>query len=55
MDCEIKDEGLSRVGFVIDLNAGETADVEVMLSPNSKKGIKIQMPKLVLSKRSKDK
>ena len=55
MDCEIKDEGLSRVGFVIDLNAGETADVEVMLSPNSKKGIKIQMPKLGLSKRSKDK
>ena len=51
MDCEIKDEGVTRVGFEINLKAGEVADVEVMLSPINKKGIKIAMPKINLLKK----
>ena len=55
LDCETHDENLTRVGFEINLKAGETADVEVMLSPNSKKGVKIQLPKLNLLKKGKNK
>ena len=55
LDCEVHDENLTRVGFEINLKAGETADVEVMLSPNSKKGVKIQLPKLNLLKKGKNK
>lgn len=50
MDCEIKDEGITRVGFVFDLKAGEMVDFVVTLSPEKKKGVKLQLPKLNLGK-----
>ena len=45
LDCELKDEGITRVGFEILLKAGESADVEVALTPIKKKGFKIPLPK----------
>lgn len=45
LDCELKDEGVTRVGFEILLKAGESADVEVALTPIKKKGFKIPLPK----------
>lgn len=45
LDCELKDEGITRVGFEIMLKAGESADVEVELTPIKKKGLKISFPK----------
>ena len=43
---EIKDEGVSIVGFEILLKAGESANVEVAMTPIKKKGFKIQLPKM---------
>ena len=49
---EIKDEGVSRVGFVLELKAGQTADIVVNISPE--KGKKsLTLPKLNLLKRKK--
>ena len=45
LDCEIKDKGVSLVGFEILIKAGESADVEVALTPIKKKGFKIALPK----------
>ena len=46
LDCELKDEGVSIVGFEILLKAGESANVEVDMTPIKKKGFKIQLPKM---------
>jgi hypothetical protein len=49
---EIKDEGVSRVGFVLELKAGQTADIVVNISPE--KGKKsLTLPKLNLLKKKK--
>ena len=49
---ELKDEGVSRVGFVLELKPGQSADVVVCLSPEkTKKGF--SLPKLNLLKRKK--
>lgn len=49
---EIKDEGVSRVGFVLEVKGGQMADIEVNISPDKgKKGFKL--PKLNLLKRKK--
>ena len=49
---EIKDDGVSRVGFVLELKAGQTADIEVNISPE--KGKKsLTLPKLNLLKKKK--
>ena len=49
---ESKDEGLSRVGFIIQLKPNQSADVEVCLSPEkAKKGF--SLPKLDVLKRKK--
>lgn len=55
MDCETHDEGLSRVGFVIELRAGENVDVEVMLSPERGKSISLPKLKLNLGRRNRAK
>lgn len=53
MECEEHDKGVTRVGFVIDLKAGEVADVEVILSPDKKKSLKLSMPKLNLGRKNR--
>lgn len=53
MECEVPDKGVTLVGFVIDLKAGETADVVVTMSPDKKKGLKITLPKLNLGKKNR--
>ena len=53
MECEEPDNGVSRVGFVFDLKAGEVADVEVILSPDKKKSLKLSIPKLNLGRKNR--
>lgn len=53
MECEESDNGVSRVGFVFDLKAGEVADVEVILSPDKKKSLKLSIPKLNLGRKNR--
>ena len=50
-DFESRDNGLRRVGFVMQLKAGQSVDVEVSFSPEKGKGI--SLPKLNLGRRNK--
>ena len=50
-DFELRDKDLSRVGFVMQLKAGQTVDIEVSLSPEKAKGL--SFPKLKLGRRNK--
>ncbi len=50
-DFELPDNNLRRVGFVVQLKAGQTVDIEVSFSPNKSKGL--TLPKLNLGKRNK--
>jgi hypothetical protein len=50
-DFESRDNGLRRVGFVMQLKAGQSVDVEVSFSPEKGKGI--SFPKLNLGRRNK--
>ena len=48
-EFEIVDKGLHRVGFVLQLKAGQTADIEVTMSPE--RGKSFSLPKINLKRK----